>query len=71
MQYLPDDFVYLADIDSSIVQDIRYATSNNFTGQIVDGYINPVAITKKEVSLKLKKVQEELMKQGRGIKVFD
>src|SRR6186713_2183066 len=27
-QSLPGDFVYLRDVDSSIIQDIRYATSN-------------------------------------------
>src|ERR1700753_3343436 len=29
-QTLPGDFVYLRDLDASIVQDIRYAGSNNF-----------------------------------------
>ena len=31
-QPLPGGFVYLRDIDPSIIQDIRYATSNNFVG---------------------------------------
>ena len=35
---LPEDFVYLRDIDPTILQDIRYAGSNNFTGEPVAGY---------------------------------
>jgi D-alanyl-D-alanine dipeptidase len=30
---LPEGFVYLRDIDPTIVQDIRYATSDNFVGR--------------------------------------
>jgi D-alanyl-D-alanine dipeptidase len=30
---LPQGFVYLRDIDPTIVQDIRYATSDNFVGR--------------------------------------
>src|SRR4051812_11025340 len=30
---LPADFVYLRDIDPTILQDIRYAGSNNFVGR--------------------------------------
>jgi D-alanyl-D-alanine dipeptidase len=29
---LPGGFVYLRDVDSSIIQDIRYAGINNFMG---------------------------------------
>ena len=29
---LPEDFVYLRDVDPTILQDMRYAGSDNFTG---------------------------------------
>ena len=35
---LPGDFVYLRDVDPGILQDIRYATANNFTGRKLAGY---------------------------------
>src|ERR1700761_7935328 len=34
----PGDFVYLRDLDSSILQDIRYAGANNFMGRPIGGY---------------------------------
>ena len=37
-QGLPGDFVYLRDIDPSIIQDIRYAGVNNFMGRPMNGY---------------------------------
>ena len=37
-QRLPAGFVYLRDIDPTIIQDIRYATPNNFVGRPLGGY---------------------------------
>jgi D-alanyl-D-alanine dipeptidase len=36
---LPEGFVYLRDIDPTIVQDIRYAGSHNFVGRPIRGYL--------------------------------
>jgi D-alanyl-D-alanine dipeptidase len=35
---LPDDFVYLKDVAPGVVEDMRYATAHNFTGEVVAGY---------------------------------
>ena len=35
---LPEGFVHLRDVDPTILQDMRYAGSNNFTGATVPGY---------------------------------
>lgn len=35
----PPDFVSLADVDPTILLDIRYFTQHNFTGDPVDGYL--------------------------------
>ena len=59
-QSLAGDFVYLRDIDPSIIQDIRYATSNNFVGRPLHGYQAGECIVKREVGLRLKAVQQEL-----------
>jgi D-alanyl-D-alanine dipeptidase len=52
-----------------LVLDIRYATTNNFTGEQI--YNLPRAYARKPVAEALKKVQEELKPQGLGIKIFD
>ncbi len=52
-----------------IMLDIRYATDNNFTAEVI--YSTPAAFTRKEVAEALKKVQQELNAQGLGLKIFD
>lgn len=52
-----------------IVLDIRYATDNNFTGEVI--YNLPKAYARKPVADALKKAQADLKELGLGIKVFD
>src|SRR5690242_21869516 len=70
-QTLPGSFVYLSDIDPSIIQDIRYATANNFVGRPLRGYEAAECVVKREVGLLLKSVQEELALQNLSLKMFD
>jgi D-alanyl-D-alanine dipeptidase len=70
-QAMPDSFVYLRDIDPSIIQDIRYAGSNNFVGRPLKGYGGADCVVKREVGLKLKAIQQELSKQNLSLKMFD
>jgi zinc D-Ala-D-Ala dipeptidase len=70
-QTLPNGFAYLRDIDPSIVQDIRYAGSNNFVGRPLKGYGAAECVVKREVGLKLKAIQQELSKQNLSLKVLD
>ncbi len=70
-QGLPGGFVYLRDIDPSIIQDIRYAGSNNFIGRPLAGYGAGECVVKREVGLALKSVQQELAKQNLSLKMFD
>jgi D-alanyl-D-alanine dipeptidase len=70
-QSLPGGFVYLRDIDPSIIQDMRYATSNNFVGHPLAGYQAGECVVKREVGLRLKKIQEELAGQKLSLKMFD
>src|SRR5690349_13185906 len=64
MSSLPQSFVYLADVCPDIIQDVRYATKNNFTGAVVDGYERPVIILTRQAAEKLKMIQEELKPSG-------
>jgi D-alanyl-D-alanine dipeptidase len=52
-----------------VVLDIRYATTNNFTGQQI--YTLPKAFVRKPVAEALLKIQEELSAKGLGLKIFD
>ena len=70
-QKLPGGFVYLRDVDPTIIQDIRYATSNNFVGRPLRGYEAAECVVKREVGLLLKSVQEELALQNLSLKMFD
>jgi D-alanyl-D-alanine dipeptidase len=70
-QKLPGDFVFLRDLDPSIIQDIRYAGSNNFVGRPLRGYDAAECVVKRDVGLMLKSVQEELALQGLSLKMLD
>jgi D-alanyl-D-alanine dipeptidase len=70
-QVLPGGFVYLRDIDPTIIQDMSYATSNNFVGHPLAGYQAGECVVKREVGLRLKAVQQELTKQKLSLKMFD
>ena len=70
-QKLPAGFVYLRDIDPTIIQDMRYAGSNNFVGRPLRGYEAAECVVKREVGALLKRVQEELALQNLSLKMFD
>jgi D-alanyl-D-alanine dipeptidase len=70
-QALPGGFVYLRDIDPTIIQDIRYASSNNFIGRPMRGYEAGECVVKREVGLKLKAIQAELAKRNLSLKMLD
>lgn len=63
------ELINLATFVPGLVLDIRYATTNNFTGERI--YTLARAYARKPVAEALKKVQAELKPQGLGIKVFD
>lgn len=68
---LPGDFVFLRDIDPTIQQDMRYATSNNFTGKPLPGYDGAECVLRQGAADRLRRVQQELAKQNLSLKVFD
>jgi D-alanyl-D-alanine dipeptidase len=68
---LPSGFVYLRDVDPTIVQDIRYAGSDNFVGHPLPGYAAAECILRQDVAAALKRVQAELAAAGFLLKVYD
>ena len=64
-------FVYLNDIDDSIVVNLKYYSSENFTGQFVEGYHSNNAILTKESALALSKAQDDFNKLGYSLILYD
>lgn len=68
---LPAPLVYLRDVDASIIQDMRYAGPDNFTGAPVPGYAAPECILTRETAEALASVQRQLAEQKLSLKVYD
>jgi zinc D-Ala-D-Ala dipeptidase len=68
---IPKEFVYLRDLDPSIIQDIRYAGPDNFTGLPVPGYEAAECVLLRPVAEALKQVQADLAAQKLSLKVYD
>lgn len=58
-------------VDSSLVVDLRYATTNNFTGAKLPGYEGNRAYLRDEAAVALALANGDLHREGFGIKVFD
>ncbi len=63
------EFVDIEKLDPSILIDVRYATINNFTKEVL--YSLPKCFLRRKVAQKLVKVQEKLQVRGLGLKVYD
>lgn len=70
-QNLPEGFSYVKDIAPTIQQELRYCNHNNFVGVPINGYEEDVLITSTKTANALKKVQDELLKQGFSLKIYD
>jgi zinc D-Ala-D-Ala dipeptidase len=70
-QGLPGGFVYLRDVDPSIIQDMRYAGPNNFVGRPLAGYGAAECVVKRDVGLSLKRIQERLAPRKLSLKMLD
>ena len=68
---IPNGFLNLEESVPSLLIDLRYSTTDNFVGEIIDGYRDPKIVLTLETVKALKKVQNELKKQNLGLKIFD
>ena len=68
---LEDGFVYLNDIDDSIIVDLKYYSSENFTGRFVDGYLANKAILTNETAIALSNAQKDFNKLGYSLILYD
>lgn len=67
----PRTLVDVREADRTIRTDVRYATSNNFTGAVLPGYERPLALLRPPAAEALARVQARLRPRGLGLKVFD
>lgn len=63
------ELIDLEEYVPGLVMDIRYATKNNFMGEVI--YNLPKAYARKPVAEALRNAQAELKLQGLGVKMFD
>ncbi len=74
---LPNDqpphegFVYVKTLIPDLIEDLRYATTNNFMGAKADGYEGTRVILSRPAAEALKSAADELREKGYVIKVFD
>tara|TARA_B100001989_G_scaffold127840_1_gene90319 strand:+ start:1341 stop:2006 length:666 start_codon:yes stop_codon:yes gene_type:complete len=68
---IPKGFVSLEESIPSLLIELRYSTTENFVGEIIDGYSDPKIVLTLETVNALKKVQSELNKQNLGLKIYD
>ena len=68
---LPEGFVYLRDVAPGIVQDMRYAGVDNFTGRPLSGYDAAECVLRRDVAEALRSVQADLARENLSLKVYD
>lgn len=65
----PDQFVRVLDYIPNLVVELRYATENNFTGQVIYSFSD--AYLRYGTVCKIMQVQAELEAMGLGLKLWD
>jgi zinc D-Ala-D-Ala dipeptidase len=70
-QELPVGFVYIDDVDPSIISDLRYLTSENFVGKPLVGYKTDRPIITEQAAIALARAQLEFESDGYSIVVYD
>lgn len=68
---LPDGFSYIDECVPYVIIEMRYATTHNFTSNIVDGYEANRAILTNEACAALANAAKEFYAMGYRIKVYD
>lgn len=67
----PPQFVALRDVDPTILQEMRYRTRHNFTGERIDGYRQPLCVVTRDTAAALRRAQRTFLRQGYSLKVYD
>lgn len=70
-QGTPEGFVRVDLLIPDVVLDIRYAGSNNFVGNSIDGYEAPVALLTRQAAEALAKVADAVRPMGLRLCIYD
>ena len=65
------DFVNITDVVPDVILEIRYFGTYNFVGARIDGYLQPTALLTRQAADSLKAVNDDLVKQGYRLKIYD
>jgi len=68
---LPPGFVYLRDVAPAVLQEMRYAGADNFTGQPLPGYGAAECALRRDAALALAKVEADLARRHLTLKTYD
>lgn len=68
---LPEGFVYLHQIDSTIIQQMMYYDTRNFVGKRIDGYKANRAVLTKEAATALKNLQQDIKNDNYSLVIYD
>ncbi len=63
------DFVDISELDGSLILDIRYATSRNFTGKVMYPVVR--CLLRRDAALRVIRVEQKLRTQGYRLIIFD
>ena len=68
---LPSGFVYIEDIDKSIIVNLKYFTNDNFIGRRVPHYKANRGIMTRDTAIALSKAQKKFLEKGYSIVIYD
>ncbi|XP_031637656.1 uncharacterized protein LOC116350072, partial [Contarinia nasturtii] len=68
---LPNGFVYLSEVDPTIIQNVMYYGDQNFIGHRLSGYKAPKLILTKEAAFRLKDIQADIKKDNFSLVIYD
>lgn len=68
---IPAGFVEIREVAPSIILDLRYYSSHNFTGTRIQGYNQPKCYLTVPAAEALRRVQAELIKDSLSLKIYD
>ena len=67
----PAAIVDVADVVDGLELDIRYAGTDNFVGEVIDGYLAPKCLVHADVAARLETAQRQAIARGLRLKIFD
>lgn len=71
MANIPQDFISINNLCPKMIFTMSYATSDNFTGSVVQGYKSKIAFLAKGPAQALCQAQIEAERRGLTLKIFD